>query len=166
MSEEDDNTFEKPSVITPPNPLKAKVGPPMPGGVDMAALERAEKLIAGMSDSYLEWAQEDLKKLQAAYDDLVKHGSKKEQIKQVFEIAHDIKGQGGSFGYDLMTIVGNQLCRFTEKKEELGPKELQVVKVHIDTLRVIIGERMKGDGGKAGQNLLKGLDMVVEKVTK
>ena len=38
-------------------------------------------------------------------------GDRKAEAEQVFQIAHDIKGQGGSFGYDLMTLIANELCR-------------------------------------------------------
>lgn len=44
---------EKLEVINPPNALKQKVGTGGPGAVDLEALERAEQVIVGMTDSYL-----------------------------------------------------------------------------------------------------------------
>lgn len=162
-----DEEQESPKFITPPNTLKAKVGPPTPGGVDLEALERAEAIIANLTDSYLEWVQEDLNKIQAAYEAMAAAGAKtKADLDKVFHVAHDIKGQGGSFGYNLMTVVGNQLCRFLEKKESLTPSEIQAVKVHIDTMKLIIAQKMTGDGGAEGTKLLKGLEFLLAKLSK
>jgi hypothetical protein len=46
---------DKLEIINPPNSLKQKVGTGGPGAVDLEALERAEQVIVGMTDSYLEW---------------------------------------------------------------------------------------------------------------
>lgn len=160
-----DDEQEGPKFITPPNTLKAKVGPPTAGGVDLEALERAEAIIANLTDSYLDWVQEDLAKIQTAYDEMAAAGAKtKADIDKVFQVAHDIKGQGGSFGYNLMTVVGNQLCRFLEKKESLTASEIQAVKVHIDTMKLIIAQKMTGDGGAEGAKLLKGLEFLLTKL--
>lgn len=162
-----DDDQEPPKFINPPNTLKAKVGPPIPGGVDLDALERAEAIIANLTDSYLEWVQEDLAKIQAAYDSLpASPAITKADIDKVFHVAHDIKGQGGSFGYNLMTVVGNQLCRFLEKKESLSSSDVQAVKVHIDTMKLIIAQKMTGDGGPEGTKLLKGLEFLLAKLSK
>lgn len=162
MAENKDAEF-----IQPPNSLKSKVGPGS-AGIDMKVLEQAEQVIANLQDNYLEWVVEDLKALQAAYVDLsdTAPGQHQAALEEVFRIGHDIKGQGGSFGYELMTAVGNSLCRFIEDLGEDAPSrpEIEVIKVHIDTLRYVIAERVEGDGGDQGQRLLKGLDAVKAKV--
>ena len=53
-------------IIKPPNVLKSKVREGGPGAVDLATLERAENVIAAMADSYLEWVQEDLQRIDEA----------------------------------------------------------------------------------------------------
>jgi len=154
---------DKPQVINAPNTLNAKVTKGGPGAVDPSILEKAEQVITEMAGQYLDWVDEDLKKIQAAFDDLKADGSK-ENLEKVFEIAHDMKGQGGSFGYPLITTVANDLCRMVEHLESAGAKETEVIRLHIDTMRVIITSRMEGDGGPAGEELLSGLEKVVAKV--
>lgn len=152
-------------IINPPNLLKAKVKEGGPGAVDLATLERAENVIAGMTDSYLEWVEEDLKRMDAAFAALAAaSGDRKEEIEVVFQVAHDIKGQGGSFGYDLMTVIGNELCRLIERQNEFGEAEVQAIKVHVDALRLVIKSRMKGDGGANGQALVAGIRQVGDKL--
>lgn len=153
------------TLIEPPSTLQEKVGPPQPGGVDLEALERAEAVIANLSDQYLDWVREDLKKMVEAFEQLkASGGGDQEKIKLIFQISHDVKGQGGSFGYDLMTTVGNSLCRFIENKTALSQSHLNVVKLHIDTLNVIIKQDIQGDGGDMGKKLLTGLTMAADKV--
>ncbi len=152
-------------IINPPSTLKNKVTYSA-SGVDLAMLEKAEEIIAGLQGSYLEWVQEDLEKLQALFDQAQATAPDQRTglLSEIFRIAHDIKGQGGSFGYDLMTAVGNQLCRFVEKLERVGDAELEVIKLHLDSMRLIIGERMEGSGGKAGEEMVAGLQAVIAKL--
>ena len=84
----------------------------------------------------------------------------------MFQIAHDIKGQGGSFGYDLMTLIANELCRLIERQDGFGEAEVQAVKVHIDAMKLVIQNRMKGDGGANGQALVEGIRQVGDKLNK
>ncbi|NQU59589.1 MAG: Hpt domain-containing protein [Rhodospirillales bacterium] len=156
---------DKLEVINPPNTLKSKVGTGGPGAVDLEALERAEQVIAGMTDSYLDWVAEDLKKIEAAYSVLAAAtGDRKAEMEAVFQISHDIKGQGGSFGYDLMTAIGNELCRLIEKADKIGSGEVEAVKIHIDSLKLVIAGDMKGQGGKGGEEMLSGLQKVCDKL--
>ncbi len=157
---------DAPRLIVPPNPLKTKVGVGGPGAVTPEALERAEAVITDLGDDYLKWVEDDLAKLQTVMISLkAAKGDNSGEVKAIFEIAHDVKGQGGSFGYQLMTEIGGHLCRFLEFIESANPAEIGVIEVHIDALRLVIANKMKGDGGKAGDSLYKGLEMVVAKVS-
>jgi len=154
-------------IITPPNSLKSKVTVGGPGAVDPQALERAEKAIASMTDDYLDWVRQDLIKIDAAFDALRNaEGERKDELDAVFQLAHDIKGQGGSFGYDLMTALGNQLCRMIERLDHCDDDVIDAIGVHIDSMKLVIGQDLKGDGGAAGEKMLAGLEKVYEKVLK
>lgn len=153
-------------VIQPPDTLQGKVTYSA-SGVDLAMLEKAEQIVAGLQGSYLEWVQEDLSKLQALCDRAMSEGTVgSDVLNEIFRIAHDIKGQGGSFGYDLMTAVGHHLCRFVEALAQAGPAEMEVIKLHLDAMRLIVGERMEGSGGQAGERMIAGLDAVIAKMTR
>ena len=154
-------------VIRPPDTLGAKVTKGGSGAVDLDAIERAEAVIAGMSDDYLDWVEDDLVKIQKAYDELkADRDNVKERMEVVFGIAHDMKGQGGSFNYDLMTILGNDLCRFIEDKKTATNTDVEVIGLYIGSMKVVIAQRMEGDGGAAGAEVLNGLAAVVEKLTR
>lgn len=156
---------EKVQIINPPNAVKAKVKVGGPGAVDLATLERAEQAIAAMGDQYLDWVQEDLGKIDAAFAALkAATGDRAQEVDDVFQVAHDMKGQGGSFGYDLITAIGNQLCRMIEKMGPVGDPEINAIEVHIGAMKLVIAQKMTGNGGQAGDQILMGLEKVMDKI--
>ncbi len=157
----------KAEVITPPDNLKKKVKVGGPGAVDLDTLKRAEAVIADMTDNYVEWAVKDLAKIHQALENLkAEKKDRKDALSKIFQLSHDMKGQGGSFGYTLMTILGGNLCDFVDKLENAGSAEIEVIQLHINAMGLVIAKEMKGDGGEAGVQLLEGLDLVAAKVSK
>ncbi len=156
---------DKLEVINPPNVLKEKVGTDGMGAIDLEAIEKAEEAIASMADSYLDTVADDLRKIDEAFKKLeAATGDRKEELMGVFQTALVLKGQGGSFGYDLMTTIGNELCRLIEKLDKAGPKEVEAIKLHIDSMKLVIGNDIKGDGGDTGEKMLTGLQQVCDKL--
>ena len=156
---------DKLEVFNPPNALKDKVGTSGPGAIDLEALEKAEEAIASMADSYLDSVVEDIRKIDEAFKKLeAATGDRKEELMGVFQEALNLKAQGGSFGYDLMTAIGNELSRFIEKLDKAGPIEVEAIKLHIDSMKYVIGMDMKGDGGDPGKKMLNGLQQVCDKL--
>jgi chemotaxis protein histidine kinase CheA len=162
----DNNGGKKAEFITPPNNLKLKVQvAPGEKGIDLATLERAESVISDMQNSYLEWVENDLKSLEDAIAEASKSdGDLKAHFEKIFSISHDIKGQGGSFGYQMMTNIGNQLCRFIETLDTPSKADIHIVRLHFDAMKLVIAKRMEGDGGKTGEELVAGLQAVVAKL--
>ncbi len=157
----------KAEVITPPNNLKKKVKTGGSGAVDLDTLKRAEAVITDMTDNYVEWAVKDLAKIHQALENLkAEKKDRKDALSQIFQLSHDMKGQGGSFGYTLMTILGGNLCDFVDKLENAGSAEIEVIQLHINAMGLVIAKEMKGDGGKAGAQLLKGLGLVAAKISE
>ncbi len=167
----DENEIEvedtEPEFITPPSNLKDKIATGGANAVDTDALARAEEVIANMADSYLDWVEEDLNKIQGAYDRLVAgEGDRTRDLEKVFAIAHDMKGQGGSFGFDLVTAVGNHLCRLLERIDDTTKPQTQneAIRIHIDAMKLVISNRMRGDGGAQGSAILSGIQMMADKL--
>ena len=63
-----------------------------------------------------------------------------------------------------MTVIGNELCRLIERQDEYGDAEIQAIKVHIDAMKLVIKNNMKGDGGASGQALVMGIRQVGDKL--
>lgn len=68
----------------------------------VAMLAQAEAAVAGLSADYATTAREDCAALKAALA--------AKEAEQAFDLAHNLKGQGGSFGYPLITDFAHQVC--------------------------------------------------------
>lgn len=159
---------QEPLIIEVPNLLRDKVSYG-PDGMDQKALERLDaSIVNDLKAEYVDWAQRDLAKLQDAFDQALAVGpgeQRRAAMQALFAVAHEIKGQGGSFHYDLMTTIGNQLSQFVEHRESFDEAEMNVVRVHIDALRMVIAQHLEGDGGAAGKALVRGLQLIIAKVS-
>ena len=151
--------------ITPPHPLKSKVPDGAAGVVDNEVIERAQHAIDNMTDEYLEWVQKDIAQIESALDDVKANtGDRSEKLQDIFKVSHDIKGQGGSFGYDLMTIIGNQICRLIEAADPQDRNLVEVIDVHVGAMKLIVSTKLKKTGGREGELMLAGLEKVCGKI--
>jgi hypothetical protein len=151
--------------ITPPNPLeKAKTGDG-PVKMDPNVLRKAEKAIGDLQGDYPTWAQKDIDGLREAIT-LARSDpdALPRAISDIYKCALDLKGQGGGFGYDLITSVGNLLTKFMEVRETVSPRDFEIICAHVDAMQAVIRQNIKGDGGKIGNQIVDGLsELVLEK---
>ncbi|HLB79908.1 MAG TPA: Hpt domain-containing protein [Dongiaceae bacterium] len=130
--------------------------PPPPAGDALAAAEAA---VAELAASYTLWATQDLARVQAALDKAkAEPARRREHLAEMHRIAHSMKGQGGSFGYPLISRVGQSLCRFVGLDNERGETDFPVIQAHIDAQRLILEKGVRGDGGEAGRLLAERLE--------
>ena len=147
---------------------KAGVGRANAGDTTVAteALERALSEMKKSQEDYPDWVKQTLNDLT---DDL-KAASEKDEVarqrnfKHIGALAHELKGQGGTFGYPLISVFGKSLNEFTEK--EVGyitDNHLEIVKAHIDVMRAVIKDRVSGDGGNIGRELIMVLERAIDR---
>lgn len=78
-------------------------------------------------------------------------------------IAHDIKGQGGSFGYPLITDIGNSLSGLLKHDRLMSDAGLALLSAHITALTTVMDKAIEGDGGDLGSSYVERLeDLVAE----
>lgn len=154
---------EKHQVIHVPNTLRAKVGAGTT--IDPALIEQAEAAVQNMSGNFREWAKEDLTKLQALVDDTKNQTANlHDHYEAIFDIVHDLKGQGGTFGYTLITMVGDSLNKFLEARKESTLDQLPVIIAHVEALKAIMAQDVKGSDNPIGQQIVTGLHQLVQKL--
>lgn len=119
------------------------------------AVRQAEAAVAALAANYAEWVKEDLDQareaLARARQTAPENG---EAMQAMFAVCHNIKGQGGSFGYDLVTSIGESLCDYIRDGEPASAPKLKVVDAHLATIDFVVERRITGDGGDAGKALL------------
>jgi len=146
--------------IKAPTALRQKTGAVT---LDLEAIARAEKHLANLSSEYVFWVENDLQKLRQAFDDAsaaTDPNARNEHVEALFVVAHDMRGQGTTFGYPFVSQICDILCRYLKRE---GQVDLLLVSPFIDALRAIVNNRVAGESDPIGQAMVKGLQMAVTK---
>src|ERR1700710_2970789 len=100
-------------MIPAPNSLKLKAGSRF-GGIDPAALAKAEAALKGLSQNFDQWMQDELTKLDAARERIRAEGYTGETSENLYFRAHDPKGLGSTYGFPIVTSIAGSLCRLID----------------------------------------------------
>lgn len=153
-------------LITPPNLLKAKVGVGGMGGIDPDLVKEAESLLDTMSDEFADSVGLEVAHLMQLAMDLETDPSTAEKImKKLRRVGHELRGQGTTYGYDLISEIAASLYRYTDRLYSFVELNPEVVRAHADAMRAVIKNKVKGDGGDIGVDLVKSLDALVERMS-
>ncbi|MEO5336096.1 MAG: response regulator [Magnetospirillum sp. WYHS-4] len=151
-----------------PNRLKEKVGGgggrSSAGELPMDLLEEAENKLERAALDFTEWATSYLAKLSdLCTEALMKPGRRDSYFHEINLLAHELRGQGGTFGYPLVSMFGKMLYDVTGENCREDDNAVEIVKAHIDTMRAVLREKIVGDGGQLGRELLKALRLAIDK---
>ena len=122
--------------------------------VSMDALEqKALDIIADMSKQYVVWARGDVAKLK----ELLKQahsltGQEQENLIRgdLYRTAHDIKGQGATFDYPLMSDLGAHICTLIKTTDAFDETHLAVITQDVEDMEQVLENQLQGDGGQIG----------------
>lgn len=145
--------------ITEPSFLLKTKAPPTARPLS-EAIEAAEAAVAELPQDYPQRAGEKVSKLDRAFEALPASGEARESVETLFAIAHEIRGEGGDFGFPLVTAIAANLCAILENQNQADKPLREAIRVHIDALKLVVTEPIKGDGGDRGAELLAGLQKV------
>jgi len=82
----------------------------------------------------------------------------------MFDMAHEIRGQGGSFGFPLVSVIGDSLCKFLDGRARLAGAELEVIKVHILAMKAVFRQDLKGTQDAMARDLKDLLELLRAKI--
>ncbi len=132
--------------------------------IDPDALAKAEEALESMAEDYPDWVSKLIDQLYEQHRRAVDTPEdRKPRFDAIARIAHDMKGQGGTFGYPLITHFSDSLFGFTNNRSAIDDNHVEVVKAHIDSMRVVINDRISGEGGENGTLLKDGLAQAIRK---
>ncbi len=130
------------------------------------AVRNAEAAVAALADSFLEWITEDIGRAKQALESAqTSPGDNRQQLRDVFDVMHNVKGQGGSFGYDLLTRIGGSLCNYLrDEAASADDKQLRVIAAHFAAIDFVLEKNLMGDGGEIGGQLTAKVAQLVENI--
>ncbi|TAK99484.1 MAG: response regulator [Rhodospirillaceae bacterium] len=152
-----------------PNYLRLKMGMTnanRPFVLPEAVLASAEQHLKREAEGFPGWAKAYLDQLSKKVT-LAKQlsGDRAVTFEETNIIAHELRGQGGTFGYPLITVFGKSLYEVTQSPCRQDDAGLEIVKAHIDAMRAVLREKITGDGGQVGKQLFQALKLEVARLS-
>ena len=141
--------------------------PGAPLTIDKAALDAANAALSKMAEDYPDWVSKHIEELRTHHARCVDTPADRvRRFAMMREIAHDMKGQGGTFGYPLITAFSSSLYDCVGPRSGMTDDHIEIVKSHIDSMAAVIKDRVKGNGGDIGKALTAGLKEAIERYSK
>lgn len=143
--------------FTPPNPLKLKVGS---GGLSEDILNKAEALLQNnsmefspLAEMYLDAMMKGIEQARTPPEGL----DNETIIAAILFPGMQLKANGSMFHYDLITQISDRFIQFMEVIDTVDNEALEIILAFHTTIRAVLLGRIKGDGGKRGDDLMNAL---------
>ena len=128
------------------------------------ALDRADTFIENIEPKYLEWVERDLAKLTEVVDLIHKAKSmSKEDYQSAYRKSNHIRDLGGTFSYDLITVVADSMSELLFRLGEAERYDQAALVAHMDAFRLVCSSQFKGVKPDAVGDLIGSLQKLVAK---
>ncbi|MDH3701256.1 MAG: hypothetical protein OEU46_08070 [Alphaproteobacteria bacterium] len=149
-------------VINVPHAIRLKVSGG--GAISEAMLKKANQVIEEMTASFVDVLRVEIDKMIALSQDAKSASDKSALVERIFEVSHDLRGQASTFDFPLVTRIGSSLCCFTEAADLSDVRAHEVIDAHINSMKLVVTQGLRGDGGAVGQKIATGLEIAAKKV--
>ncbi len=152
------------------NRLREKIsglGQAGPLTIDPDILSAAEQQLDRMEGDYADWVKSSLQQLATAFRQAQAEELPRKRgpmVVQINRLAHDLRGQGSTFGYPLITVFGKSLYESTLNPDDPSDQMISFIGSHIDGINAVIRDRIKGTGGEIGGELIHSLDIAKQRL--
>lgn len=153
--------------ILPPNRrLSQLIGEDI-SGADLFTekmIETAQAEVKKKETEFLEWADNDIRMMEACYTKLKDNHADDESKTKLLAAAYSLKSQAGVFGYDMGTEVSRMLLDYMPPEKLVNDHSIIVLRKFLDTISVVFRLKVKEAGGEIGAALIKGLQILTKKL--
>lgn len=144
-------------VIQAPNTLRLKVGGRL-GGIDPAAIAKAEAALKSLSGNFAEWLNDELIKLDSARQRIRTDGLTAEAAETLYLRAHDLKGLGATYEFPLVTRIAGSLCKLIDDPDSRLEAPMFLVDAHIDAINASVRGNIRTEDHPVGRKLVEELE--------
>lgn len=156
-----EDNHEDGMIIHPKNTLRDKVR--LANG-DVPSFDEVNNGLAALGDEFRARLPDEIKRMRDELAAFSAASSDEDLKMKLFRRVHDLKGQAGTFGYDLLTTIGNDLCRYIERPIAFNERRLAVIGFYLEAFSRIQAENITGDGDRAGRKMVETLRSLTAKV--
>jgi two-component system, chemotaxis family, chemotaxis protein CheY len=138
---------------------------------ETASLQKAQDVLERFADDYPRYAEDQVLELLSLRRKLsipeMKGALSTEQTAKMMDgikaITHDLVGQGGTFGFPLVTRAAKSLNMLAGKITQLDDRKSELVQTHIKLLQLILQQKHSGEDHPQVQDAIIGLEIAVQK---
>ncbi len=125
-----------------------------PVAIDPAALAKAEAAFQAAGEDYPDWVMSQIDQLRQLHARAVDTpAARRRTFAAIRQIAMELKGQGATFGYPLVTVFAGSLYDAVGPSAPVADAVVELAKSHLDAIAAVIKDRVRGDGGETGAAL-------------
>lgn len=135
----------------------------MPWGIQLAVSDE-------LFSEYMTWTSTSLSEFETLLTEVSESPSKspnntegQPMAEKMYAISHNIKGMGASFGFPLMTDLGDTLCHYLKDLPENSAISVSIISAHLKAMKAILDNRIEGEGGEMGENLKIRIAEIIKK---
>jgi hypothetical protein len=152
--------------LTPPHPLVDKTGRGMPG-LGTRLVKKADQAARAHIDrvDYRTIAWDSLERLNQLMQDFSGDPTRADLGRRIYELCHDLRGEGASFGYPSVSRVADLICRVIDGQARRDKRFLEVVKIELVSLRAMVRFNVKGEPKGIALEVIDALDFLVDTLT-
>ena len=152
--------------VAPEFQLRKKMG--IVGGLGKVItpelLKSAQETIQGFQEESLKWIAEDIAELEKCFHKMI-HDKSQEAVDDAIEKLLSIKSRAGTFDYELTSQIAFTLYSFLREGYQIGNMQhVLILQKHIEVLKIILARQVTGQGGVMEQELVRGLNMLRDKL--
>lgn len=147
--------------IRNPIDLKRKVAPLSPVAA-AARLKNAEEVMAKVVADFADKIEEDLRDLERLFA-IWAVDRRDRNLEPIRRIIHNMRGQGATFGFDLITAIGASFDRYMQEHPPDKPVSAELVRQHVEAIRAVYRRDIKGHGDTVAQAVVDALNAAVDK---
>lgn len=109
-------------------------------GVD-ALEKKAKKLVKSLTVSFLKEATEFVNEMELLLQEASLLGKSERTYlfkNRFFQLAHDLKGQGTTYGFELVTVLADHICMLIRQKKYFTQKEIDLFSLDVIDMKKVL----------------------------
>ncbi|WPZ35642.1 hypothetical protein T8K17_05740 [Thalassobaculum sp. OXR-137] len=156
--------------IIPPRPDLRRKAVNYSKGFDLkltpAMVEKLEQVVHKARDNFTADIAARLVAMRAALREAAESETDEKDrgvLSAIYADSLEIKGAGGTIGFDLLTAIGKSLNDFVTGLETLDRRRVDIINLHIDALYVVLADNITGRGGPTEAAVLRAFSALHQK---
>ncbi|WP_420547451.1 hypothetical protein [Curvivirga sp.] len=132
------------------------------GGVDPEkAFAEIDEIFLELKDEYADKLGEDILEIERLTS-LFREDNNISHLDSVYSIVHNMRGQGGSFDFPLISAIGTSFCKYAANRKDKENYSFPLILQHLEAIKLVYKENRKGEGDQTAQAVVNALAQAVE----